>query len=178
MKKNRESSFKQRQLIAIGCGKLAISKDDKEAMLLSRYGKSSTTELTFAQAEEVIDDLRDKDFVITSKKRPYMKRRKPFTGGHSKRTGKTVALASQAELAKIDALAGLITWKAENGMVWWMKNRFKIDKVKTSHDAFMVIEGLKGMFENQMKKEHGPDWWRRPHGDIEIRHYIAEHFPG
>ncbi|WP_035238116.1 phage protein GemA/Gp16 family protein [Desulfobacter vibrioformis] len=176
-KNNLESSRKQRQLIAIACGQLDIGKVDKKVMLMTRYDVSSTTDLTYAQAEELIDELVKKGFAIVSDKRPYVRRQRPVRAAHEKQPGKMVALASPAELSKIDALAGLISWRVENGMTRWMKKRFKISKVKTSHDAFVVIEGLKGMFENQMKKKHGPDWWMAPHEDIEVRFYIAEHFP-
>jgi hypothetical protein len=177
LKENRESSKKQRQLIAMACGHFGIGKTDKQVMLMTRYGVSSTTELTYAQAEEVIDDYVRKGFVIKSEKRPYFRRQRPVAGAHRKKTGKVTAMATPAELEKIDALAGLIAWRAENGMVKWMRKRFKISQVKTSRDAFVVIEGLKGMFENQMKKAHGPDWWLADHEDVEICFYIAEHFP-
>lgn len=172
-KKTQDSSIKQRQIIGMACSHFTFSKEDKKAMLLDRYQKESTTELNYAQAEEVIDDFVSKGFVIRSTKRKYM-RRKPFTG---KKPEKLVALASPAELSKIDAVAGLISWRVENGLQKWMKNRFKIEQVKTSHDAFVVIEGLKGMFENQMKKKHGPDWWQEPYEDIEVCYYISQHFP-
>lgn len=176
-KSDRESSKKQRQLIAMACTHFAMARDDKKAMLLERYGKESTTDLTYAQAEELIDDFVDRGYVIKSKKRRYLKRRRPFPGGQKRKTGNMVALASQAELAKIDALAGLITWRVENGMERWMEKRFRITRVKTAGDALKVIEGLKGMFENQMKKQFGPDWWQEPHEDIEICWYIVEYFP-
>ena len=176
-KSNRESSKKQRQLIAMACDYFGMGKVDKQLMLKEQCGQSSTTEITYAQAEAVIDDFVAKGYPIKSKKRRYMTRKRPFTGGHKKPNGKTIALVSPAELSKIDAVAGLISWRVENGMEKWMKKRFKISKVKTSRDAFVVIEGLKGMFENQMKKKHGPDWWKKPHKDIEICYYIAEHFP-
>ena len=176
-KNNRASSKKQRQLIAMACGHFGVGKIDKQVMLMTRYSVESTTELTFAQAEEIIDDYVRKGFVVKSEKRPYFRRQRPVAGAHRKEPGKVTALASPAELAKIDALAGLIIWRVENGMAKWMKKRFKISKVKTSHDAFVVIEGLKGMFENQMKKKYGDSWWKAVHEDIEVCYYIAEHFP-
>ncbi|MCP3942200.1 MAG: DUF1018 domain-containing protein [Desulfobacteraceae bacterium] len=172
-KKNYESSKKQRQLIGMACAYFSINKEDKKAILLDRFGKNSTTDLNYAHAEELIDDFVSKGFTIKSTKRKYMKR-KSIVG---KKPGKLVALVSPAELSKIDAVAGLISWKVENGFQKWMKKRFKIVKVKTAYNAFVVIEGLKGMFENQMKKQYGPDWWQQPHEDVEIRYYIAQHFP-
>ncbi len=174
----RDSSKTQRQLIGMGCSHFGMSKDDKRSMLLERYGKESTVDLDFAQAEEVLDDLVAKGFVIKSSKRRYLsRRRRPFPGGQKRKSGNMVALASQAELAKIDALSGLVTWKVENGQQRWMKKRFKMDQVKTAGDALKVIEGLKGMFENQMKKKFGKDWWQEPYEDIEVCWYISEYFP-
>ncbi|WP_321495611.1 regulatory protein GemA [uncultured Desulfobacter sp.] len=176
-KSDYQSSKKQRQLIAIACGQIGIGKADKQVMLMSRYDVSSTTELSYAQAEELLDELVQKGFAIVSSKRPYVRRQKPVRSAHEKQPGKMVALASPAELSKIDALAGLIAWRVENGMSRWMKKRFKIDRVRTSRDAFVVIEGLKAMFENQMKKRFGKEWWMQPYDDLEVCFYIAEHFP-
>lgn len=171
------SSKKQRQLIAIACGQLGIGKVDKQVMLKNRFGVNSTTALTYLSAEVLIDELVKKGFAIVSNKRPYTRRQKPVRAAHEKKPGKMVALASQAELSKIDALAGLIIWRVENGMVKWMKKRFKISRVRTARQAFVVIEGLKAMFENQMIKRHGRDWWMQDHEDIDVCFYIAEHFP-
>ncbi len=84
IKDNRESSKKQRQLIGMACNHFGMGKVDKQVMLMTRYGVGSTTELTYAQAEEVIDDFKAQGFVITSKKRPYFRRQRPVSG----RTGK------------------------------------------------------------------------------------------
>lgn len=172
-----QSSGKQRQLIAMACGQLGIGKVDKQLMLMQRYGQASTTGLNYAQAEELLDELVRKGFAIRSNKRPYVRRQRPVPEAHEKQPGKMVALASPAELSKIDALAGLISWRVEDGMVRWMKKRFKIDRVRTAREAFVVIEGLKAMFENQMKKRFGEDWWMEPYDDLEICFYISEHFP-
>ncbi len=172
-KKKQASSIKQKQIIAMACGHFGFSKEDKKTMLMDRYDENSTTGLNYAQAEEVIDDFVSKGFVIQSTKRKYM-RRKTVAG---KKPGKLVALASPAELSKIDAVAGLISWRVENGLQKWMKKRFKIDQVRTAWEALKVIEGLKGMFKNQMKKKHGPDWYQEPYEDVEICYFIAEHFP-
>lgn len=176
-KANRESSKVQRQLIGMACSHLGISRDDKKAMILERYGQESASDISFADAEELIDEFVAKGFVIKSKKRRYLSRRRPIPGGQKRKSGNMVALASQAELAKIDALAGLVSWRVENGMARWMKKRFGINEVRTAGDALKVIEGLKGMFENQMKQQFGRDWWQLPHDDIEVCWYIAEYYP-
>jgi hypothetical protein len=175
-KSKRESSKKQRQLIAMACSHFDITRDDKQILLCNRYGKKSTTDLSFAQAEELIDSFVEQGFVIKSEKRRYISRKKAIKGGKKRKTGTVVAMATPAELAKIDALSGLIEWRRENGKNLWIKKRFGIDRVKTGEDAFKVIEGLKGMFENQMKKLHGAQWYRKDFEDIEICRFIAEYF--
>ena len=176
-KSNRESSKTQRQLIGMACSHFRIGKTDKKVMLLERYGKGSASDLSFADAEELIDDFVAKGFVIKSNKRRYLSRRRPVPGSRKSGPGEVVPMATQAELAKIDALANLIEWRVENGMSKWMNRRFRIRQVKTSYEAFKVIEGLKGMFENQMKKRFGKEWWQLAHDDIEVCWYIAEYYP-
>ena len=38
-----------------------------------------------------------------------------------------------------------------------------------------MIEGLKAMFENQMKAQYGPGWERRAYQDPDIVRFIMEH---
>ena len=80
-------------------------------------------------------------------------------------------------LDKIAAVAALIRWRVDGGLGLWMEKRLGIDRVRTGSDAYRVIEGLKKMFENAMKKEHGPDWWVKVYGDPGIELYIREHCP-
>ena len=50
----------------------------------------------------------------------------------------------------VNALAGQIHWRKEDGFHLWMKKYIKIDRIKTEEEASAVIEGLKGMLENQV----------------------------
>ncbi len=180
MKQNKhkmQSSPKQRQLIAIACGQLGIDKAEKEALLMTRFGHASTTQITYAQAEELIDDLANRGFQLSPKKRPNLRRKNPLPGGQKRRSAKIVGLASPAEHSKIDVLAGLIKWHVEGGMKKWMLKRFQIDEVITADQALKVIEGLKGLFQNQMKKEHGKYWMLQDYNDSAINNFIAEHQP-
>ncbi|NDY74470.1 hypothetical protein DO021_21490 [Desulfobacter hydrogenophilus] len=173
-KKNQPSSVKQRQLLAIARQQLNMDKDDYKAIMTAHYGVDSSTRLTFGQAEEFIDYFASRGFVIVSKKRRYLKRKNP---AKTREYPKVIDMASPAELEKIDALAGLITWRCEDGMTRWMQKFLKIDRVKTGRDAFRAIEGLKKMFENGMVKLHGEDWWLKSFDSLEINAYIAEHMP-
>ena len=88
-----------------------------------------------------------------------------------------VRMASRAEREKIAAVARLIEWRLADGLERWMLARFKINKARTAQDAYRVIEGLKKMFENRMRKIRGDDWWMHEYDDPEVRKYIKEHCP-
>jgi hypothetical protein len=169
------STKKQRQLIAIGCSQVGIDADMRHQILFDRYGVDSSTKLSKIQAEEFLRDLAGKGFKINPKK-PARSRKSP--DGVARKPGAgVVRIASQAEHAKIEALAGLIHWRIENGFAAWLQKRFRIDRVRTSMEAFRVIEGLKKMFENQMKQAHGRDWWIGEYDDPGIITYIETHCP-
>jgi hypothetical protein len=169
------SSKKQRQLLAMARQQLDIEDGDYRALMEEFYGVDSSTRLTFGDAEAFIDYFITKGFVLKTAKRRYV----PGPGRKKSRRNapNVVHMAGVDELAKIDALAGLISWKYEDGPTRWMKKFLKIERVKTARDAFRVIEGLKKMFENGMVKAHGKDWWLMDHGDTEINAYIAEYLP-
>jgi len=170
------STGKQRQLIAIGCSQVGISATLRHEMLAARFGVDSSTKLTRIQAALFLSELEARGFTIRSRK--GTKRSRKGRIGTTRKPGATlVAIASQGELDKIRALAGLIRWKCENGLERWMQKRFGIDRVRTSHDAFRVIEGLKKMFENRMKRDFGDDWWVRVFDDPAIEIYKTEHCP-
>ena len=99
--------------------------------------------------------------------------------GAPRRPGKTpknvVRLASREQHEKIAALAGLITWRVEDGLSLWMQKRMKVERVRTAREAFLVIEGLKKMFENEMKAQYGQNWWARAYEDEGVMRYIEEH---
>lgn len=164
------STKKQRQLIGIGCGQLGIDKVTKAEMLLARYGKEHTTEIGKADADDFLKELAARGFKIVIRK--PARRQRVSRGG-----GKTVSMVSPREIEKMTAVAGLIKWRVENGLDLWMKKRFGIDRVRTGDDAYRVIEGLKKMFENRMKKDCGPDWWMQIHEAPGVMTYIWEHCP-
>lgn len=170
----RPSTKKQRQLIAIGCSRLGIDADLRHQMLLERFGQDSSTKITSAQAALFIKELGRKGFCITTTA-PRMK--KAATGARRSGGGNVVRMVTQAELDKIAAVAGLIKWRVKDGLAMWMKKRMGIERVRTAHDAWLAIEGLKKMFENYMKKQHGPDWWLGTYDDPGITAYILEHCP-
>jgi hypothetical protein len=149
----------------------ALSGDDAvyRERLKNQFGADSCTKLSKAQAGVFIDDLRQQlgqapVRVATPRKRA---------------TGKNVVrLASAAQHEKISALRSLIEWKLSDGYQRWLSARFSMKRVKTAQEAWQVIEGLKKMFEHQMKALYGNDWMDLVHEDPEIGRYIDEHITG
>lgn len=100
-------------------------------------------------------------------------RRDPAPRGKTPKN--VVRLASREQLEKIAVLASLITWRVEDGLSLWIQKRMGVEKVRTAQEAYLVIEGLKKMFENQMTAQYGRDWWARAYEDEGVMRYIAEH---
>lgn len=176
------STKKQRQIIAIGCSRLGIDAETRHEMLMERFGVNSSTKLSKPQAKLFLMELVQKGFRTTGDSpRPTFARR-----GNAKRlknpasrpqTGNIVRLATREQHEKIAALAGLINWQYADGLERWMQKRLGIEKVRTAWDAWLVIEGLKKMFENHMKKKYGPSWKGLEYSDPAVEMYIREHGP-
>jgi len=164
------STKKQRQLIGIACSQMGIDKEIKAAMLADRFKQSSTTLISQAQADLFLRELKKKGFATR-----YVPRKRRPAG--SRVSSKTIVLVNRAERSKIAALSALIPWRNDNGLDRWIEKRMKIKKVRTAGEAYRVIEGLKKMFENHMKKHHGPDWWVMIFDDPDIETYIRTHCP-
>lgn len=142
--------------------------DDYREMLEKRFGVTSCTQLTCAQAGRLID-LYIKwgwtDFRSQKSERSNVPRQ----------SGNMIKMVSPAQRKKIGVLADMIEWRVKDGLTRWIAKRFKTDKVKTAQQAWQVIEGLKKMFEKQMEKQHGPGWRNLDYDDSSIRRYIGEH---
>jgi len=168
------STKTQRQLIAIGCSSLGISAEMRHEMLEQRFGqgKDSSTKISKIQAENFLRELVSRGFKI--------KRRRPAPGGSrsgpaTARAKNVVKMASPAQREKIHVLAGLIQWRVKDGLTRWLEKRFTLDRIRTAQQAYKVIEGLKKMFENQMRAAYGDDWAQQVYDDPEITRYIGEH---
>lgn len=177
------STTRQRQLIKIAQRKLGIADEDYRGRLMEEFGVDSSTKLTSLQAARFIRILGGMGFRKTRQRKGHGgavegagKRKRPMP----RRSGNMIRLASAEELEKIDALAGLIAWKFDDGLSRWMQKRLAIDRVRTAMDAYRVIEGLKAMFENKMKARFGKDWYLRQFKEpgiypAEVLRYIEEH---
>jgi len=173
----------QIQVIKIFQSKFGMNDEDYRDMLEKRFRVRSCTALSNLQAGSLIDEFKRKAGQNTGAV-PYRANR----GNRAERRGtykkvdvpysadekKVVRLVSRASIDKINKLADLIEWRIENGLQAWTKKRFDIDKVRTAGEAYRVIEGLKKMFENQMKKQFGADWHHGFYGP-DVMRYIEEH---
>ncbi len=173
---------KQRTVIKMAVGKLGISDDDYRDGLQERFGVRSCTKLTFNQATVYIKELEDKGFaIIPGKGKPKPEKTAPKKGARppiSRTDSKIVGLATRGELEKVDQVAQLIVWREENGLQLFLEKRMKIKggRIRTSQEAYLAIEGLKKMFENGMKKAHGPGWWTGSYSEP-VNGYIEIHKP-
>lgn len=173
-------SAAQRTVIMIICNQFSITKGERSELLLARYGKTSTSDLSSDQAGHFIQEFENKGFVLKPKKGtakalpPRARAPKPIP-----RTGNVIAMVSQDERDKIAAVAGLIEWRVENGLALFLEKRMGIreGRVRTSGEAYTAIEGLKKMFENGMKAKHGKGWWRMNFASEAVQEYIEIHCP-
>jgi len=166
---------KQIQLIKIGQKQLGIDDDTYREMLSSRYGVTSCTKLSKAQATSLITSFVQRGFKIVGKPKG---RTKPKAKAKTiPRAGNVCRLVSRIELEKISVLRSLAGMEKLESFNRWMLKKFKIRKVRTSNDAYYVIEGLKKVFENRMRREHGDDWWTMMFPSERVMGYIAIHCP-
>lgn len=181
-KRNPADKATPGQVSAIKMGQkaLGISDEDYRATLWGRYGAESCTELTQKQASDLIEDYVSRGFVLiqpAAKAKRQKQARPPRPAGRGK--GNVIPLASADEIDKINQVAALIPWRAENGLALFLAQRMGIKegRVRTAQEAYLAIEGLKKMFEHGMKKAHGPAWWRMTFADQRVMEYIRCHCP-
>jgi hypothetical protein len=182
------------QVTAIKMGQraLGISDEDYRATLWTRYQADSCKDLTKDQAHDLIEDYVARGFELiqpAAKTRKYNPSHPPLklrgggeAGGvkHPRPKGNNIiALATRDEIDKVNAVAALIEWRAENGLALFLEKRMGIKggRVRTSADAYKAIEGLKKLFENGMKAKHGERWWDMSFPSRAIHEYIFLHRP-
>lgn len=139
-------------------------------MLKNRFNVDTCTKLNAVQASILIRDLQKQAGFTFAKKK---KTPKPGI----RRTGKNnvTGIVTRKQTYKINKLAELIDWRAENGLEAWIEKRFGYKGVKTDAQAWKVIEGLKQMIEFRMKKDYGPEWKNRSYENPAINDYIKYH---
>jgi hypothetical protein len=164
------ATSKQIQLIHIAKSDLGLDDDTYRAVLYSMFKAESSKDLTPTQADQLIDEFKVRGFQVVSR-HPRPPRRPK---------GKNVVhLASQAEIDKLNAVAGLIKWQVTDGLQRFLEKRVGIKggKVRTAGEAYRAIEALKKYFENTMARAHGPEWWLTQLDDPDVRRYIRNHCP-
>ena len=141
---------KQIQLIHIARTQLGLTDENYRAVIAGRTQgkKDSSRDLTYGEATAVIDYMIRLGFKIKQK---YVAREKAIKRAwrSGQRPANVYCLASQDQLNMVNALAGKIQWRVQDGFHRWMKKYIKIDRIKTEDEARYVIEGLKGMLVNQ-----------------------------
>lgn len=173
---------KQIQIIKLAQKELGIGDDAYRDLLEEMFGVRSCTALNLDQANELIDELQRKGWRLIGKKggrQVHGPRRQPAEkpARSTRESGNLVHLASADELAKISAVAALVKWELADGFSRWLRARFGLERVRTAGEAYKVIEGLKKLFEGQMKRAHDPDWWTIRFDDPAIEEYISRHAP-
>ena len=161
---------KQIRIIKMAQRDLGLDDTAYRGLLGDLFGVESCRDLTLEQGNRLIDEFQRKGWRLVAAPRPVKTRPK----------GKNVInLASREELAKIEAIADLIPWRAQNGKELFFIKRLGLTagRVRTSGEAWKAIEALKKMFENGMAKTHGKAWWTMQHKDARVMEYIRRHRP-
>lgn len=123
---------KQLQIIHIAKNQMKLDDGTYRETLQYRYGVSSAKDLTWTQADALIDLFKTKGFSVKRKRTAIA------------RAG-AVKLASVFQRELIEVLKANVVWHSNGGYASWLEKRMKIKKVVTAQEAFKVIEGLKGM---------------------------------
>ncbi|MFA6290210.1 MAG: regulatory protein GemA [Victivallales bacterium] len=146
---------KQIKIIHTAISKLDLSDDEYRDILLGHFKASSCTDLTYIQASNLIDYFKTLGFKIPRRKK-YTKGTSALQDHYPLRRDmppNVFVLPTRDQLKMIDALAGQITWKFEDGFQRWMKKFYKIDRITKDWEASTVIEGLKKLLEHQQPCE-------------------------
>jgi len=142
---------KQIQIIHVAKARIGMDEDDYRLMLKGRYGKESSKDLTYGQAHDLIEFFKTLGFKLEPKKRER-KAKRPAPG---KLPGNVVVLASHGQVNLIDILKERVAWRFTDGYERWLSKFLKVPSVRTASEANKVIEGLKGLIENQYMNKGG-----------------------
>lgn len=141
----------QIQLLHIAKTQLGLSRDEYEAAIAAQTKgeKQSSKELTYFEADELINYFKTLGFTI---KRKY---HTPDRGNYRRsrvRRGKlpynVTVLPSIDQMEMIEALASKIVWRFEDGYQRWLAKYMKLKRITTSEQASNTIEGLKKMLKH------------------------------
>jgi len=143
----------QIKMIHIAKAHLGLSDDEYQTILYRFSGKESSTDMTYLEASQTIDYMKTLGFKIPKRKkytRGTAARQDYISTPRKDRPSNVFFMPSRDQLNMIDALAGQITWKVEDGYRRWLKKYFKTELIKTDVEASDVIEGLKKLVDHQV----------------------------
>lgn len=124
---------KQIQLIHVGVSALGWDDEQYRDVIQSRYGVSSSKDMSYDEAQNFLNLLKKSGFKLKS-------------GQKQKRTpAGVVKMASPKQRALIDVLKSNVRWRSRDGFQLWLERRMKLKRITTAAEAHRVIEGLKGM---------------------------------
>lgn len=134
---------KQKQLIHVAKQQVGLSDDEYRELLQIHYKTTTCKQLTYFEADRLINYFKKLGFRIKkTQTTPYPRQR-------GRLPGNVVMLVSVAQLGMIEALKREIKWEYADGYDRWLKKYLKAPAVRTSKEAWRVIEGLKGLLRNQ-----------------------------
>ncbi|MCE5256056.1 MAG: regulatory protein GemA [Spirochaetaceae bacterium] len=135
----------QKKLIHIALAQLKMGDEEYRTILDGHYGVTSSKDLSFAQAHELIEYFKSLGFKIKGRKcgwcAPRIDRGRPADN--------VFFFISPGQARMINGLKEQVRWKSEDGYSRWLNKYYKIDVVRTSIQATRVIEGLKGLLRSQ-----------------------------
>ncbi|MDA8170294.1 MAG: DUF1018 domain-containing protein [Nitrospiraceae bacterium] len=123
----------QIKLVHIGKAQLGLSDADYRR-LLKGYDAVTCKGLTYEAASALIDEMKRMGFELAGARSPRPKRPRGVTG-----------LPSAAQREYLDALAGQIAWRVEDGFERLCAKIIKKKRPATSREASRMIECMKGM---------------------------------
>lgn len=136
----------QVKLIHIAIAKLNYSDEEYRELLWGRYQVTTSKDLTYEQASDLIDYFKLKGFKIKKKCTLCTPRQ-----WREKLPENIIMLVSKQQLSMIEHLREDVRWHVHDGFQRWLEKRMGIKKVKTSIEANKIIEGLKNMVKAQNK---------------------------
>jgi hypothetical protein len=144
---------KQKALIHMMAGSLGLDDAAYRSLIAAQCGgKRSAAELTYAEAERLIDYcVRVLGFKI--KRRPVNICRLLCAPRASRLPlpENVIKLASVWQMDEIERLRALVRWQYEDGYERWLRKFVKVSVIKLSPQASRAIEGLKGIIKSQNK---------------------------
>lgn len=132
-----KASNKQKTLIHLAISQLGISRTDYET-ILSEYWVKSSVDLSFKDAERLINRFIAKGFVIKKKAR-------------KKLPPNITQLPSPQILAHIEHLRKDVKWIVYDGYFRLIKKRFGFERPRTMAEAQKIVEMLKSMLARQQR---------------------------